>query len=236
MNDLSKKDAASDAGTIESRKKEPPSKTVHSREHSTTCRSYQQGNVFDETKSRLTMAQVAREYGYTPNRGGFICCPFHKEKTASLKLYDRSFHCYGCGAGGSVIDFVAMLFQLDALGAVKRLNEDFSLGLDLAGRPDPDELRERKRTQEARKLFDEWREQTLNMLDACIRTANLADFDNLTDAAALALKWKSTFEYWADCLLHGHLDNQISIFDDRREVERLCKKILGNMSEKSKVA
>lgn len=236
MNDLSKKDAASDAGTIESRKKEPPSKTVHSHDHSTTSRGYQQGNVFDETKARLTMAQVAKEYGYSANRAGFICCPFHAEKTASLKLYDRSFHCYGCGAGGTVIDFVAMLFQLDALGAVKRLNEDYRLGLDLDGRPDPDELRERKRTQEARKLFDQWRESMLNQLDACIRTANTADFENLTDAAALALQWKETFEYWADILMHANLENQISIFDNRKEVEGLCKMILQNTPTKSSAA
>lgn len=193
-------------------------------------------NIFDEAKARLTMAQVAKEYGYSANRAGFICCPFHNEKTASLKLYDRSFHCYGCGAGGTVIDFVAMLFQLDALGAVKRLNEDFGLGLDLDGRPDPDELRERKRTAEAKKLFDEWRTQTLNMLDACIRVANLADFDNLTDAAALALVYKESLEAWAEVLLHGNLENQIQIFRDREGVTRLCKMILQNMPTKSTAA
>lgn len=193
-------------------------------------------DIFDETKARLTMAQVVREYGFSPNRGGFICCPFHAEKTASLKIYDRSFHCYGCGAGGSVIDFASRLFQLDALGAVKRLNEDFNLGLDLAGRPDPDELRERKRTQEARKLFEEWREGMLNQLDACIRTANTADFENLTDAAAVALQWKETFVYWADVLLHGHLDNQMQLFRDREGVTRLCKMISQNMPTKSTAA
>lgn len=193
-------------------------------------------NDFDEVKARLTMEQVAREYGYTPNRAGFICCPFHAEKTASLKLYDRTFHCYGCGVGGSVIDFVAKLFSLDPLDAVKRLNEDFNLGLDLDGRPDPEELRERKRTQEARRLFDEWREKTLNLLDVCIRTANTADFENLTDAAALALQWKETFEYWAEVLLHGNLDNQMQIFRDREGVTRLCKTILQNMPMKSTAA
>ena len=127
------------------------------------------------------------------------------------------------------------LFGLDALGALKKLNEDFCLGLDLGARPDPAELRERKRTQEARKLFDEWREQMLNQLDACIRTSNLADFDNLTDAA-LALKWKETFEYWADVLSRGNLDNQMQVFRDREGVERLCKTILQNMPTKSLAA
>ena len=128
------------------------------------------------------------------------------------------------------------MFQISLLEAAKRLNEDFRLGLDLDRPPNLEELRERKRTQEARKLFDEWREQTLNMLDACIRTANTADFENLTDAAALALKWKATFEYWADVLMHGNIDTQISVFRDREGVERLCKTILQKSKTKSSTA
>lgn len=195
-------------------------------------------NDFERTNAEVSALQVAREYGADFDRYGKKArCIYHgPDKHPSMTFKDGRFRCWACGAHGSAIDYTMQLFGLDALGALKKLNEDFCLGLDLAGRPDPDELRERKRTQEARKLFDAWRESMLNQLDACIRVANLADFDDLTDAAALALKWKSTFEYWADCLLHGGLDAQMSIFDDRREVERLCKKILGNMSEKSKVA
>lgn len=84
-------------------------------------------------------------------------------------------------------------------------------------------------------MFDEWREKTLNLLDVCIRTANTADFENLTDAAALALKWKETFEYWADVLLHGNLENQMQLFRDEG-VTRLCKMILQNMPPKSSAA
>ncbi len=39
----------------------------------------------------------------------FRClCPFHKEKTASFVVFRsaRSFHCFGCGAGGNVINFL----------------------------------------------------------------------------------------------------------------------------------
>lgn len=192
--------------------------------------------VFEDTKLALTMDAVARAYGFTPNRAGFICCPFHAEKSASLKLYERSFYCFGCGAGGSVIDFAAMLFQVDALGAVKRLNDDFRLGLDLDRPPDPDDQRVRKRGEEARQLFEEWREQTLNRLDACIRVANLADFNKLTNAAALALRWRESMEHWADILQHGNLNNQISVFRDREGVEQLCKRILSNTPMRSSAA
>ena len=80
----------------------------------------------------LTAQQVAGFYGFQINRSGFMKCPFHSnDNTASLKLYDGEggFHCFACGAHGSVIDFVMRLFDLNFRQAVLRLNADFQLGL-----------------------------------------------------------------------------------------------------------
>lgn len=57
-------------------------------------------------KQQYSMRDVLARYGMVPNRAGFICCPFHKEKSASCKIYDDSFYCFGCGTGGDVFDFV----------------------------------------------------------------------------------------------------------------------------------
>lgn len=47
---------------------------------------------------------------YVPiNSRGFALCPFHKEKTASLKVYDDHWHCYGCNEGGDVITFLCKI-------------------------------------------------------------------------------------------------------------------------------
>lgn len=41
------------------------------------------------------------------NSQGYAKCPFHDEKTASLKKYpNNKFYCYGCGAHGDVIDLL----------------------------------------------------------------------------------------------------------------------------------
>ena len=40
---------------------------------------------------------------------------------------DFRFHCFGCGADGDVIDFVAKLFQLSLRQAVEKLAADFEL-------------------------------------------------------------------------------------------------------------
>ena len=85
------------------------------------------------------MEEVARHYGVEPGRSGFMRCPFHRgDHTASLKIYPGAggWHCFGCQKGGSVIDFVMELYDIDFRQACIRLNSDFGLGL--AGqRPDP---------------------------------------------------------------------------------------------------
>lgn len=92
-------------------------------------------------KERLTMQQVAEHYGFHPNRSGFIQCPFHNgDRTASLKIYPGSggFHCFGCNAHGSVIDFVMQLYGIDFAQAVIRISSDF--GLDLTVRRAPSHI------------------------------------------------------------------------------------------------
>ena len=90
------------------------------------------GGIADIIKSTLSMQDIAARYGFELDRGNFICCPFHSDKTASLKIYKetgRGFHCFGCGAGGSIIDFVMLLFNLNFQQAIVRINADFGLGL-----------------------------------------------------------------------------------------------------------
>jgi len=50
-------------------------------------------------------------------------CPFHREKTPSFNVSQQrqSFHCFGCGAGGSVFRFVMDYEHLDFPSAVKKL-------------------------------------------------------------------------------------------------------------------
>ena len=69
------------------------------------------GNVFETVKQSITTREAAEHYGIEVKRNGMACCPFHDDRTPSLKL-DRRFHCFGCGADGDVIDFAARLYNL----------------------------------------------------------------------------------------------------------------------------
>jgi DNA primase len=50
-------------------------------------------------------------------------CPFHREKTPSFHVNPQrqSYHCFGCGAGGTVFRFVMDYEHLDFPSAVRRL-------------------------------------------------------------------------------------------------------------------
>ena len=67
----------------------------------------------DEIKDRYSMRDILERYGLPhPNRAGFICCPFHKEKTASMKIYKDSYYCFGCGEGGDIFTLVQRMDNL----------------------------------------------------------------------------------------------------------------------------
>ena len=105
-----------------------------------------------EIKQRIKTDQVFRQYGFKPNGAGFVCCPFHSEKTASLKVYDgdKGWHCFGCGENGDLISFVMKHFGLSFRDAIKKINEDFCLCLPMGKR-----LKERERQEIARKSFEQ---------------------------------------------------------------------------------
>lgn len=56
-------------------------------------------------------------------------CPFHDEKTPSFNVVPHRgiFHCFGCGAGGSVVDFVMRQERLEFIEAVEKLAKEMGL-------------------------------------------------------------------------------------------------------------
>ena len=95
-------------------------------------------NFADEIKQRVSMVDLLPYYGIEMDRANFCRCPFHLEKSASFKAYsgDRGYYCYGCHAHGSVIDFVMQYFSISFGDAIRKINEDFSLGLPIGEKLD----------------------------------------------------------------------------------------------------
>lgn len=57
------------------------------------------------------------------NRAGFALCPFHGEKTPSLKVYEdtNTFHCFGCQESGDVVKLYMHINGVDFPSAIKKL-------------------------------------------------------------------------------------------------------------------
>ena len=61
----------------------------------------------EEIKDTYSMRDIVERYGLQPNRSGFIPCQFHSgDRQASLKVYERNYHCHACGADGDIFSFV----------------------------------------------------------------------------------------------------------------------------------
>ena len=106
----------------------------------------------NEIRNRLDTQEVFSNYGLRPNRSGFVCCFSHNEKTPSMKVYkgNGGYHCFGCGAHGSIIDFVMQYFGLSFQDAISKINTDFSLGLPIGERISLRQRREMEHRQRDR--------------------------------------------------------------------------------------
>ena len=82
-------------------------------------------------RDSVDMNTVLSLYGYHANRSGFLCCPFHGEREGSLKVYpgNGGWHCFGCGRGGSVIDFVMEHENCDFRTAVIAIDNALNMGM-----------------------------------------------------------------------------------------------------------
>ena len=84
-------------------------------------------DLFTQIKMAVPVKEAAEYYGLEVNRGNMVCCPFHADRTPSMKLNEDYFYCFGCGASGDVIDLAARLFNLSGYDAAKKLAADFGI-------------------------------------------------------------------------------------------------------------
>jgi DNA primase len=71
------------------------------------------GGFAAEVKSQADIVRIVSDYISLKKRGAnYIArCPFHSEKTPSFNVHQGKgiYKCFGCGAGGSVFDFVMQI-------------------------------------------------------------------------------------------------------------------------------
>lgn len=117
----------------------------------------------------LRLRDVMEFYGVQFNSRGFAKCPFHTEKTASLSIKNEHYKCFGCGAYGSVIDFVMKYYGLKFMQAVVKLDSDFRLGIINGKRSTYRENAEKASQTIIERAYKKWQEELhQNYLTVCI--------------------------------------------------------------------
>jgi DNA primase len=89
--------------------------------------------VIEEVRTSANIVDVVGSYVALRKRGKNYLglCPFHSEKEPSFTVSNEKqiFHCFGCGASGSVFDFVMRTRNLSFAEAVRELANRFGIPL-----------------------------------------------------------------------------------------------------------
>ena len=176
-------------------------------------------NIFEVVKSAVTPRQAAEAYGLTVSRGDMACCPFHNDKTPSMKLYEDHFYCFGCGAAGDVVTLTAQLLGLGPYEAAKRLVRDFGLDPDkpptAAALPKPRETRSMRDDamycfrvlNVYRHLLIRWREEY----------APKHRWDPWDQCFVEALRMLDRITYYVDCLIEMDAEDRAKVVKNLME-------------------
>jgi DNA primase len=103
--------------------------------------------LLEEIRRRTDVVQLVGRRVKLTRKGNVFwgVCPFHKEKTGSFKVENerRTYHCFGCGAGGDCFKWLQETEGLTFPESVQRLAQEASVELP-AWSPE-DEARESRR-------------------------------------------------------------------------------------------
>jgi len=83
-------------------------------------------DIVEVIESHVPLKKSARDY--------MACCPFHTEKTPSFSVSAEKqfYHCFGCGAHGTVLGFLMEYLHLDFVSAVEHLAARYGLILPIS--------------------------------------------------------------------------------------------------------
>ena len=100
-------------------------------------------HIIEQVREANDVVDVVSDYVQLKRSGRnfFGRCPFHNEKTPSFSVSSdkQIYHCFGCGAGGNVINFIMEHERLDFLSSVKLLADRANIHIET----DPGEPRKK---------------------------------------------------------------------------------------------
>ena len=94
-------------------------------------------DLVEEVRNSNNIVDIISQYVILKKRGrNYIgLCPFHREKTPSFSVSPdkQIFHCFGCGVGGSVFNFVSKIENISFRESIERLADRAGIMLPKVG-------------------------------------------------------------------------------------------------------
>ena len=108
-------------------------------------------SVVQAVLAKADILQIIGEYTRLKRTGSSYkgLCPLHQEKSPSFHVTPSKglFYCFGCGAGGSVIDFLQGVEGMSFPMAIRSLGERFSVPVPEEGQDRESHARERQQRE-----------------------------------------------------------------------------------------
>lgn len=108
--------------------------------------------LIEEVRLRNDIVDVVSGYVKLDKKGKSYLglCPFHNEKTPSFSVEPAKqfFYCFGCNRGGSVIQFVMNIENLDFIESIKLLAERAGISL-----PEPEDVNEKAKAARKKEII-----------------------------------------------------------------------------------
>lgn len=175
----------------------------------------------EDLKQSIKIRDLCGQYGIKIDRKGFCCCPFHNEKTASMKIYDNTntYHCFGCGVSGDIFKLVQGLENCDFKTAFIKLGGTYKQMTDNQ-RIVANSQRERVRKQrELKEAADKELKTELGVILSLIREG-LKVFVPFSEEWNYCQNKKPVIEnYWEE-LTGGKEVNEVNVYRTCREIRR----------------
>jgi len=104
------------------------------------------GSFAEGVKQQADIVRVIGEYVRLKKTGQNFTglCPFHQEKTPSFAVHPtrQIYHCFGCGAGGDVFQFVMELEKIPFPEAIRSVAEKCGIAIPRPRERSPEERQE----------------------------------------------------------------------------------------------
>ncbi len=111
-----------------------------------------------ELKSKADIVRILSDYLQLNKKGNiyWALCPFHHEKTPSFAINDdgQFYHCFGCGEGGDVINFIEKIESVSYIEALEIIAKKVGMELPQEGNGEKI-IKEKNEKNEILKILNE---------------------------------------------------------------------------------